>query len=321
MTDIPTIRVRVDNGADEAKSRRSLKNLFRLWRRRGSETDIRDAIEELIEENEDADSGEAALDNSESNLLLNVLKFGDLTAYDVMVPRADIKAVSDDIDLRGLTQTVREFGHSRLPVYGENLDDIVGVVHIKDVLPSIFEPEKFQLKRILREPVFVAPSIRLLDLLLQMRLARAHMVLVVDEFGGTDGLVTIEDLVEQIIGEIEDEHDVVRGPHLVERPDGTLLADARTKVEDFEQRVGPILTEEEREADIDTLGGLVMSLTDRVPSRGELVSHPSGLAFEILDADPRRIKRLRVHNPPPHPGKANSGKPNSGRAHPDREKA
>jgi CBS domain containing-hemolysin-like protein len=304
----------VENGADEAKSRRSLKNLFRLWRRRGGETDIRDAIEELIEENEDADPGEA-LENSESNLLLNVLKFGDLTAYDVMVPRADIKAVSEDIDLRGLTQTVREFGHSRLPVYGENLDDIVGVVHIKDVLPSIFEPEKFQLKRILREPVFVAPSIRLLDLLLQMRLARAHMVLVVDEFGGTDGLVTIEDLVEQIIGEIEDEHDVVRGPHLVERPDGTLLADARTRVEDFEARVGPILTEEEREADIDTLGGLVMSLTDRVPSRGELVSHPSGLAFEILDADPRRIKRLRVHNPPPRPGKAHPDK-----THPDKGK-
>jgi CBS domain containing-hemolysin-like protein len=314
MTDIPAPRSRAENGSDEAKSRRSLKNLFRLWRRRGNDTDIRDAIEELIE-NEDADSGEAALDNSESNLLLNVLKFGDLTAYDVMVPRADIKAVSDDVDLRSLTQTVREFGHSRLPVYGENLDDIVGVVHIKDALPSIFEPDKFQLKRILREPVFVAPSIRLLDLLLQMRLARAHMVLVVDEFGGTDGLVTIEDLVEQIIGEIEDEHDVVRGPHLVERPDGTLLADARTKVEDFEQRVGPILTEEERDADIDTLGGLVTSLTDRVPSRGELVSHPSGLAFEILDADPRRIKRLRVHNPPPHPSKAHPGK-----ARPDKEK-
>jgi CBS domain containing-hemolysin-like protein len=132
-----------------------------------------------------------------------------------------------------------------------------------------------------------------------MRQVRAHMVLVVDEFGGTDGLVTIEDLVEQIIGEIEDEHDVVRGPYLVERPDGTLIANARTTISDFEERVGPILTEEEREADIDTLGGLVMSLTDRVPARGELVTHPSGIAFEVLDADPRRIKRLRVRNAPP----------------------
>ncbi|MES1152307.1 MAG: hemolysin family protein, partial [Dongia sp.] len=276
-------------------------NLFRLWRRRGGETDLRDAIEELIEESEEAEPGEAALDTSESDLLLNVLKFGELTAYDVMVPRADIKAVADDVDLRALIQTVREFGHSRLPVYSENLDDIIGIVHIKDALPSIFEPEKFQLKRILREPVFVAPLVRLLDLLLQMRLARAHMVLVVDEFGGTDGLVTIEDLVEQIIGEIEDEHDVVRGPHLVERPDGTLIANARTTIEDFEQRVGPILTEEERDADIDTLGGLVTALADRVPARGELVTHPSGIAFEVIDADPRRVKRLRVRNVPPKP--------------------
>ena len=303
MTDVPATRGRSEPQSDEAKSRRSLKNLFRLWRRRGGETDLRDAIEELIEESEEAEPGEAALDSGESDLLLNVLKFGELTAYDVMVPRADIKAVAEDVDLRGLIQMVREFGHSRLPVFAENLDDIIGVVHIKDVLPSIFEPDKFQLKRILREPVFVAPSVRLLDLLLQMRLARAHMVLVVDEFGGTDGLVTIEDLVEQIIGEIEDEHDVVRGPNLVERPDGTLIANARTTISDFEERVGPILTEEERESDIDTLGGLVMSLTDRVPARGELVTHPSGIAFEVLDADPRRIKRLRVRNTPPKPQK------------------
>jgi CBS domain containing-hemolysin-like protein len=307
MTDVPATRGArgepqgLGERGEEAKSRRSLKNLFRLWRRRGGETDLRDAIEELIEESEEAEPGEAALDTSESDLLLNVLKFGELTAYDVMVPRADIKAVADDVDFRGLIQVVREFGHSRLPVFAENLDDIIGVVHIKDALPSIFEPEKFQLKRILREPVFVAPSVRLLDLLLQMRLARAHMVLVVDEFGGTDGLVTIEDLVEQIIGEIEDEHDVVRGPNLVARPDGTMIANARTTIGDFEDRVGPILTEEEREADIDTLGGLVMSLTDRVPARGELVTHPSGIAFEVLDADPRRIKRLRVRNAPPKP--------------------
>ena len=307
MSDLPATRGArsepqgLGERGEESKSRRSLKNLFRLWRRRGGETDLRDAIEELIEESEEAEPGEAALDTSESDLLLNVLKFGELTAYDVMVPRADIKAVADDVDLRALIQTVREFGHSRLPVYSENLDDIIGVVHIKDALPSIFEPDKFQLKRILREPVFVAPSVRLLDLLLQMRLARAHMVLVVDEFGGTDGLVTIEDLVEQIIGEIEDEHDVVRGPNLVERPDGTVIANARTTISDFEQRVGPILTEEERDADIDTLGGLVMSLTDRVPARGELVTHPSGVAFEVLDADPRRIKRLRVRNARPKP--------------------
>jgi CBS domain containing-hemolysin-like protein len=186
-----------------------------------------------------------------------------------------------------------------VPIYRSDLDEVIGIVHIKDVLPYIFEPETFQLAKIMRAPMFVAPSIRVLDLLLQMRLSRAHIALVVDEFGGIDGLVTIEDLVEEVIGEIEDEHDVVRGPSLVQRPDGTWLADARTTIEEFESRVGPILTDDEREHDIDTLGGLVMSLTDRVPSRGELVTHSSGIAFEVIDADPRRIKRIRVRNAKP----------------------
>jgi CBS domain containing-hemolysin-like protein len=216
-----------------------------------------------------------------------------------MTPRADIRAAPEDIDFRGLIQLVREHGHSRVPIYRNDLDDIIGIVHIKDVLPYIFEPETFQLQKIMRAPMFVAPSIRVLDLLLQMRLSRAHIALVVDEFGGIDGLVTIEDLVEEVIGEIEDEHDEVRGPGLVQRPDGTWLVDARTTIEEFESRVGPVLTEEERAQDIDTLGGLVMSLTDRVPSRGELVTHASGIAFEVIVADPRRIKRLRVRNAKP----------------------
>ena len=153
-------------------------------------------------------------------------------------------------------------------------------------------------------------SIRVLDLLLQMRLSRAHLALVVDEFGGIDGLVTIEDLVEEIIGEIEDEHDVVRGPTLVQRPDGTWIADARTTIEDFEAKVGGVLSDEERERDINTLGGLVMSLTERVPTRGELVTHGSGITFEVVDADPRRIKRLRVRVP----SGASSGPPTETRS-------
>ena len=280
----------------EEKQKKGLRGLFRFLKRRDSEAALREAIEEFIEESETTDDQPAA---GESSLLLNILKLGEKTAYDVMTPRVDIRAAPEDIDFRGLIQLVREHGHSRVPIYRNDLDDIVGIVHIKDVLPYIFEPDTFQLQKIMRAPMFVAPSIRVLDLLLQMRLSRAHIALVVDEFGGIDGLVTIEDLVEEVIGEIEDEHDVVRGPSLVQRPDGTWLADARTTIEEFESRVGPVLTEEERAHDIDTLGGLVMSLTDRVPSRGELVTHSSGIAFEVIDADPRRIKRLRVRNAKP----------------------
>lgn len=281
----------------EERQKKGLRGLFRFLKRRDSEAALREAIEEFIEESETADADQSTA--GESSLLLNILKLGEKTAHDVMTPRVDIRAAPEDIDFRGLIQLVREHGHSRVPIYRNDLDEIVGIIHIKDVLPYIFEPESFQLQKIMRAPMFVAPSIRVLDLLLQMRLSRAHIALVVDEFGGIDGLVTIEDLVEEVIGEIEDEHDVVRGPSLVQRPDGTWLADARTTIEEFEERVGPVLTEEEREHDIDTLGGLVMSLTDRVPSRGELVTHASGIDFEVIDADPRRIKRLRVRNAKP----------------------
>ena len=281
----------------DERQKKGLRGLFRFLKRRSSEAALREAIEEFIEESETTDADQGS--TGESSLLLNILKLGEKTAYDVMTPRVDIRAAAEDVEFRGLIQLLREHGHSRVPIYRNDLDEIIGIVHIKDVLPYVFEPENFQLQKIMRAPMFVAPSIRVLDLLLQMRLSRAHIALVVDEFGGIDGLVTIEDLVEEVIGEIEDEHDVVRGPSLVQRPDGTWLADARTKIEEFEQRVGPVLTEDERAHDIDTLGGLVMSLTDRVPSRGELVTHASGIAFEVIDADPRRIKRLRVRNAKP----------------------
>src|SRR5262249_40858025 len=193
--------------------------------------------------------------------------------------------------------------HWGVDVYRDSLDDVIGFLHVKDLLtsraaPPGVDPRAFDLKASLRQVLFVAPSMRVLDLLLQMRLSRQHLALVVDEFGGIDGLITIEDLVEQIVGEIEDEYDIATGPQLILRADGTLVADGGATVEEFEQRVGPILTPEEREADIDTLGGLVVHLADRVPSRGELVVHPSGVTFEVRDADPRRVKRLTVRNLP-----------------------
>ncbi len=275
----------------------SLRNWLRYLRRgRNGESTLRETIEELIEESEGED--EAPITEDESVLLRNILKLRNLTAYDVMVPRADIVAVPIDIELTELVRLMSAKGHSRMPVYRETLDDVVGMVHIKDVLTCLTDERPYDLKAIVRELLFVAPSMRALDLLLQMRLSRLHMALVVDEFGGIDGLTTIEDVVEEIVGEIEDEHDVDTGPNMISRPDGTIIADGRTTIEAFEQRVGPVLSDEEREQDIDTLGGLVFSLTGRVPARGETITHPSGIAFEVLEADPRRIRRLKVRNLP-----------------------
>jgi CBS domain containing-hemolysin-like protein len=281
----------------------NLKNWLRSLRRGRNGDTLRETIEELIEESET--EGDSPITEDESTLLRNILKLRNLTAYDVMVPRADIAAVSVDVELRELVQVMSAKGHSRLPVYRETLDDVIGMVHIKDVMTCLVGDRPFDLRSILREVLFVAPSMRALDLLLQMRLSRIHMAMVVDEFGGIDGLTTIEDVVEEIVGEIEDEHDVEQGPKMLARPDGSLIADARTTIEEFEGRVGPVLTEDEREHDIDTLGGLVSALSGHVPTRGESISHASGIVFEVIEADPRRVRRLRIRNLPQAPVSAN----------------
>jgi CBS domain containing-hemolysin-like protein len=293
------------NGNGAADRRGSLLwKIQGLLRKREAES-VRDRVEELLEgrqhrddEARREDDAESGLDPHERILLGNVLRLRDKTAYDVMVPRADILAMPEDLTLDQAIRLIQREGHSRFPVYRGNLDDIVGMVHIKDVFAAVGrDPASFSLKTILRKPLLVVPTIPVLDLLLQMRAARIHMALVVDEYGGIDGLVTIEDLVETIVGDISDEHDEVATPTMIERPDGTLELDARTTVEAFEERLGPVLTEEERAADIDTVGGLVFTLAGRVPARGELISHASGLEFRVLEADPRRIRRLRVRRP------------------------
>ena len=273
-----------------------------MLRRKEAES-IRDQVEELIERHEapsepGAPDGVASgLDAQERALLGNVLRLRGITAYDVMVPRADIMAIPESHTLTETIALIQTEGHSRYPVYRNGLDDIVGMVHIKDVFAAIGKEADFSLAAILRRPLFVVPSIPVLDLLLQMRQARVHMALVVDEYGGIDGLITIEDLVETIVGDISDEHDEVEAQQITERPDGALDLDARTPIAAFEEKLGNVLTDEERAADIDTVGGLVFTLAGRVPARGELVSHPSGLEFRILEADPRRIRRLRVRRP------------------------
>jgi CBS domain containing-hemolysin-like protein len=271
----------------------------RLVRSRNGEDSVREAIEELIEE-----SGDDAtlLETEERNLLSNILSLKDRTVADVMVPRADISALDVNASVADLIELINAEAHSRVPIFQETLDDAIGMIHIKDVMaahaisPAVKlekDGEDLHLRSIMRDVLFVAPSMQVLELLLEMRVKRTHMALVVDEFGGVDGLLTIEDLVEEIVGEIEDEHDQDENPQLIVKPDGSLEADARASIEDFEEKVGKVLTNEEREEFV-TLGGLVFSLAGRVPIRGELVTHSCGMEIEIIDADPRRIKNIRI---------------------------
>ena len=267
---------------------RRLRGMLRL---RGNESSVREVIEELIEEPGTEDE---AIGADEGVLITNILKLHDLTADDVMIPRADIVAVEQSEELHAVADLIAREAHSRLPLYHEQLDQVVGFVHIKDVLAALRSNPRQKVRDLSRDILFAAPSIRVLDLLLEMRAQRTHMAIVIDEFGGVDGLVTIEDLVEEIVGEIEDEHDEA-GPVITVDPGGSILADARVEVGELEERIGAFLTEEEREEN-DTLGGVVFSLVDRVPRRSEVVTHESGVEFEVVDADARRIKRLRVRD-------------------------
>jgi CBS domain containing-hemolysin-like protein len=279
---------------------RRLRGLFAKRR----ET-LRERVEELIETPEAGATGAdvPALDRHERVLLANVLQLRGATAYDVMVPRADIIALPVDLSLSQAMAAIQREGHSRYPVYQGQLDEVLGMVHIKDIIAAVGREGEFSLRAALRKPLFIVPSVPVLDLLLRMRQERVHMALVVDEYGGIDGLVTIEDLVETIVGDIADEHDEEGAPQILERGEGLWEVDARAPIAAFEERLGPVLTEEERGADIDTVGGLVFTLAGRVPARGEIFSHPSGLEFRVLDADARRIRRLRVRRPATQDGR------------------
>ena len=220
---------------------------------------------------------------------------------DVLVPRAEIVAVPIDIALPDLVAKFRESGMTRLPAFSGTLDEPVGMIHLKDLaLNHGFNGDRekpFALEPLVRPLIYAPPSMPIGVLLTKMQTQRIHMALVIDEYGGVDGLVTLEDLIEQVIGEIEDEHDQEEGKLWRQEPSGTYLALARTPIEDFEAETGLSLVEEEDEEEVDTLGGLVFMLAGRVPARGEVIPHPSGLEIEVVDADPRRIKRLRLRGP------------------------
>jgi hemolysin (HlyC) family protein len=277
----------------------------------GEEPDLREVIEDALSRSR---GGGDTFSAQERAMLLNILRFGKLTVEDVMVPRADIVAVEESMTVAELMGVFRQAEHSRLPVYRETLDDPRGMIHIRDLMSWITTAaEKAGAAsldlaavdfgttvgaiNITREILYVPPSMPVLDLLLRMQLSRRHLALVVDEYGGTDGLVSIEDLVEEVVGEIEDEHDVADEPLIRKEQRLGLIADARTPIQALEQHLGEQLISPGQEEGIDTLGGLVFSLAGRIPARGELVRHPSGIEFEVLDADPRRIKKLRIHTP------------------------
>jgi CBS domain containing-hemolysin-like protein len=260
------------------------------------DTSIRESLEDALEEQE---PGEASLTKQERLMLLNILSFNELRVDDVMVPRADIIAVEESEALADVVKTFCKAAHSRLPVYRDTLDDPIGMYHIKDVIQLLspgggIQDDIKELAAHRRPVLFVPPSMPAIDLLIKMQTSRIHMALVIDEYGGTDGLVSIEDLVEEIVGDLEDSPGDQDAPSVLRHPDGAFDADARLELEELENELGIDLLPEERAEDVDTLGGLVVAIVGRVPQRGEIITHPSGLEFEVLDADPRRIKRLRV---------------------------
>ena len=226
--------------------------------------------------------------------------FKTLKVNDVMTPRADVMAIDISTAFDEVVRQFAEVEHSRMPVYRDSLDDPVGVVHIKDVFKLLATeggapaPGDPVLHRLRREVLYVPASMRAADLLLRMQGSRIHMALVIDEFGGTDGLVTLEDLVEAVVGDIADEYDEAGPAHIDARPGGLFEADARASLEELEAALGEPMAPEELEEEIDTVGGLVATLAGRVPQRGEVISHPGGFEFEVTDADPRRIKRVRI---------------------------
>ena len=264
--------------------------LHSFFKKKEGEGSLRETLEELIEEEEIADT---SLAPDEREMLTNILNLRDLTAKDIRIARAEIIAVSHDSSLNDVKNAFKTKKIMRLPVYRQTLDEILGYIHLRDLLD--LTAKNFKLHDHLHKINFISPSMRILDLLLQMRSTGEKIALVVDEYGGIDGLVTMGDLVEEIVGDIQDVAQMSTPLHFFRRPDGIVIVDGRMDIENLEEKIGPLRTEEEKEEDIDTIGGLVLHLTNRVPQRGELIAYPSGIEFEIIEADSRRIKRIGIH--------------------------
>ena len=265
--------------------------LSRKWPFIGKQTSVREELTGLIETS--IRQTDTEFDNQEGLLLRNMLGLRDITAEDVMVPRADIVAIDISEGFEAAFRQISAAAHSRVPAYEGNQDNVRGMLHIKDLVAHSLSPEQPVLRDLLRPVLFVSPAIRLLDLLQEMRLKRQHLALVIDEFGGVDGLITIEDLVEEIVGEIEDEHDDTDAPQFEIINEDIAVADARLEMGELEAHIGITLECDERD-EIDTLGGFIFALAGHVPVRGEVLHHSSGLEFEVLDSDPRKLRLVRI---------------------------
>jgi len=265
------------------------------------EPTLRDQIEEAIEDHEDEAPAKGDLSAPERQMLRNLLDFGERTAGDLGTPRGEMVAVAETIAFADLVAVFVEAEHSRLPVYRGTLDDVVGMVHLRDVFAILAKGAEHPatIAGLIRQPRYVPESMGVLDLLAEMRAHRTHLAIVLDEYSGTEGLVTIEDILEEITGDIEDEHDEAAAALLIARADGRWDADARAELEDVAEQVDPRLAEVAE--DVDTLGGLATVLAGHVPQAGETVQHPSGWRLEVTEADPRRVARLTLHPPVPAP--------------------
>ena len=255
------------------------------------QTSLKESLEEVIEEHDEF--GEEFIDVEGKNILKNVLGFSEMDVEDVMIPRADIVAIDYEAGFEELKFILVEKAHTRIPVYKQNLDDISGFIHLKDIVGILCNDQQFNMQSIIRQVLFVPPSMKIINLLIKMQLSHVHMAIVVDEYGGTAGLITMEDLMEEIVGEIEDEHDVTDDIYFKEINKDTYEASARMDVEELEAKLGVKFIESE-EDDFDTLGGLIFDMLGRVPAVGEVAIHKNGIEFEIAEADARRKKRVVI---------------------------
>ena len=272
----------------------SFPSFFKKINSKNLKNDLDQELDQFVAKRINADDSNGKTLSHENELLKNLAGLRGITASDVMVPRVDIVSVAMSDDFNEIVKQLIKTNHSRVPVRNESLDDIVGILHIKDVLANLFLKEKQNIKTLLKRPIFVSPSISLLDLLYEMRIKRRHLALVVDEYGGIDGLVTIEDLVEELVGEIEDEHDLSSECRLDKMEDGSIVVEARIIIDLLENFIQSIRKEDLNE-EIETLGGFIVSIAGRVPVKGEVIKYsPSGLKFEILEADPRKVILVKI---------------------------